>query len=109
MIDLNFTKVLGRPNEGITLNVNAEIDSGSFVTIYGPSGAGKTSTLRIMAGLMAPDSGKIIVGESTWYHKDDKIDLPAPKKKGGLCFSGLRPFSAYEYQAEFTICSKFRI
>ncbi len=42
---------------GITLTVR----KGEFVTLLGPSGCGKTTTLRIVAGLTAPDSGSVIL------------------------------------------------
>ena len=37
----------------------ASIDKGEFITLLGSSGCGKTTTLRIIAGLETPDSGKV--------------------------------------------------
>jgi multiple sugar transport system ATP-binding protein len=42
--------------------INIEIASGEFVVLLGPSGAGKTTTLRLVAGLEKPDSGQIFIG-----------------------------------------------
>ncbi len=42
-------------------DVDIEIKDGSFVTLLGPSGCGKTTTLRLIAGYMAPDRGTIEV------------------------------------------------
>ncbi len=47
------TQVLG----GVSLS----IQKGEFVTLLGPSGCGKTTTLRIIAGLTAPDSGRVFL------------------------------------------------
>ena len=38
------------------------VEAGEFVSILGPSGAGKSSLFRLMNGLLAPESGKILVG-----------------------------------------------
>src|SRR5215207_6248943 len=40
-------------------DVDIEIKDNSFVTLLGPSGCGKTTTLRLIAGYMAPDRGTI--------------------------------------------------
>ena len=40
-------------------NLNLEIKDGEFFVLLGPTGAGKTTTLRIISGLDKPDSGKI--------------------------------------------------
>ena len=40
-------------------NLNIEIFNGEFFVLLGPTGAGKTTTLRIISGLEQPDRGKI--------------------------------------------------
>ena len=44
--------------DGVTLTV----PDGAFVVLLGPTGAGKTTTLRLIAGLDAPDAGEITIG-----------------------------------------------
>ncbi len=39
-----------------------EVESGERIVILGPSGCGKTTVLRLLAGFMAPDSGRITIG-----------------------------------------------
>lgn len=60
------TKVL----EGLNLN----IESGSLTTLLGLSGCGKTTFLRIIAGLEKADSGRILMGEKTVYDAGKRID-----------------------------------
>ncbi len=44
-------------------SVNLEIKSGTLVALLGPSGSGKSTLLRLIAGLEAPDSGRIWIGD----------------------------------------------
>jgi multiple sugar transport system ATP-binding protein len=43
-------------------NLSLEINDGSFVVLLGPTGAGKTTTLRLVAGLESPDEGRVVIG-----------------------------------------------
>ena len=43
-------------------NVSMIVPDGSFVVLLGPTGAGKTTTLRIVSGLYKPDSGSVFIG-----------------------------------------------
>ncbi|OAV44195.1 hypothetical protein A3850_006670 [Lewinella sp. 4G2] len=49
------------------LAVQFEVGAEETLGIYGPSGVGKTSTLRMIAGLLEPDGGRIDFGDETWY------------------------------------------
>jgi multiple sugar transport system ATP-binding protein len=42
--------------------LNLDIQSGEFIVLLGPSGAGKTTTLRLVAGLETPEAGQIYIG-----------------------------------------------
>ena len=43
-------------------NLDLQIKDGEFVVLLGPTGAGKTTTLRLIAGLEQPDAGTIHIG-----------------------------------------------
>jgi ATP-binding cassette subfamily B protein RaxB len=45
----------------ILQNINLTIEAGSFVTIMGPSGGGKTTLMKIMLGLLEPTSGEVLI------------------------------------------------
>jgi len=42
-------------------NINFTVEAGSFVTIMGPSGGGKTTLVKIMLGLLEPTSGEVLI------------------------------------------------
>ena len=60
--------------EKVLKNISLDIGRGEFVTLLGSSGCGKTTTIRIVAGLLTPDSGKVILNG-----KD--ITMLAPEKR----------------------------
>jgi molybdate transport system ATP-binding protein len=56
------------------------------LALVGPSGAGKTTVLRAIAGLRAPDRGRIALGEDVWFDAAAKIDRPPEARSVGLVF-----------------------
>lgn len=55
----------------ILTNVNLQIPRGSFLGLVGPNGGGKTTLIRIMLGMLQPDSGSIkMIGEPISRFKD---------------------------------------
>ena len=70
----------------LALDVDFEIETGMLITLYGKSGAGKTSILRILAGLLAPDRGRIVVNGHTWLDTERRINLRPQKRKAGFVF-----------------------
>lgn len=86
MIQLSLHKELRAANGELHLDVNLEIKEGQLITIYGNSGAGKTSILRMIAGLMEPDDGKISVKGKDWIDSAKRIYLKPQERKIGFVF-----------------------
>jgi molybdate transport system ATP-binding protein len=63
-----------------------------ILVLFGPSGAGKTSTLRMIAGLERPDSGEIRLGERVLYSSHSHVNLPPRERRCGFVLQGLALF-----------------
>ena len=57
-----------------------------LLALVGPSGAGKTSMLRVLAGLMRPERGHVAVGGEVWCDTAMGIFLPPKQRHVGLVF-----------------------
>ena len=70
------------------LNLEAELlcKPGELLALVGPSGAGKTSLLRIIAGLLKPDLGSVYVGEHCWSDAARDLFTAPQDRRVGLVF-----------------------
>jgi molybdate transport system ATP-binding protein len=75
---------IARALRAFRLELALEVDG--VVALAGPSGAGKTTVLRTIAGLVRPDSGRVALGETTWFDSEARIDLSPEKRSVGLVF-----------------------
>ena len=76
---------------GFTLDVAWSAGDGVAV-LFGPSGAGKTLTLQCLAGLIRPDSGRIVLGDRVFFDSTRGIDLPPQQRRIGYVFQGYALF-----------------
>lgn len=73
--------------------VAAHVEGGEGVTVlFGPSGAGKTSVLDMVAGLLRPDEGHVRVGGDALFDSAAGIDLPPERRRAGYVFQDGRLF-----------------
>jgi len=80
--------VLRRLPGGPVISARAElpIDGAPVTVLYGPSGAGKTTVLRALAGLDRPDEGFIFFASETWFDAARRLHLPPQARGVGLLF-----------------------
>ena len=83
MISLNIKKELHGSNGVMNLDINLSLQNGEFVALSGVSGSGKTTILRIVAGLEEA-SGEIIVDDEIWLNEN--IKKPIQKRDIGFVF-----------------------
>lgn len=86
MVKISLQKKLLASNGEMQLDIDIEIERGTLVTLYGDSGAGKTSVLRMIAGLMQPEKGLITVDEKCWLDTSKKISVKPQERKTGFVF-----------------------
>jgi molybdate transport system ATP-binding protein len=86
MIQIALDKKLKAANGEMQLHIDIEIEQGELITLYGNSGAGKTSILRMIAGLLPADKGLIIVNQQTWLNSQKGICLKPQQRKIGFVF-----------------------
>lgn len=86
MIRINATKRLNTADGILDAHFDITIEKNEFLTLFGPSGAGKTTLMRLIAGLETPDSGLIEVEGEVWFDSTTKINLPPQKRSVGFVF-----------------------
>jgi len=75
------------------VDVRLSLKSGGGVTaLFGPSGAGKTSVLNMVAGLLRPERGRIMVGSELLFDSAANVDLPPERRRAGYVFQDGRLF-----------------
>lgn len=97
MIKMDIKKRLNGSNGEFMLNVNLQINKGEFVCLYGKSGSGKTTILRLLAGFETPDSGEIYANGVKFY--SNSKSLPPQNRNIGYLFQDYALFdnmSVYE-------------
>jgi len=83
--EIDVRKRLGEAEVALTLAAGE-----SATVLFGPSGVGKTSVLNMVAGLLRPDSGRILVDGETLF--GDGIDVPPEARRAGYVFQEARLF-----------------
>ena len=86
MIRFQAKKKLHSSEGPIQLEIAFEVGSGEFVTLFGKSGVGKTTILRMLAGLIEPEEGYIEVDGEVWFDSSKKINWPVQKRRIGFVF-----------------------
>ena len=92
MIRIDIEKKLKAYGGQQVLKIAHEFPSGTITKIYGQSGAGKTTFLKIIAGLVKPEKGKIIVDDTTWLDTNFKVSLSPQKRMVGFAFQNYALF-----------------
>jgi len=86
MIIVDIEKKLKAYHGQQVLKVAEKFPLGSITQISGPSGAGKTTFLKIIAGFIQPEKGSIVVDGVSWLDTASKTFVPPQKRMAGFVF-----------------------
>src|SRR5512134_3346124 len=95
--------------DGTTINavdhVSFQVRSGEFVALVGPSGSGKTTMLSILAALLSPTSGQVLIDGQDMAEMNDKLRVKLRREKIGFTFqaNNLIPFLTAQENVEFML------
>jgi len=86
MIKFNVHKTFKSHGKEERINLESSCEQGKIYAVYGNSGAGKTSLLRMLAGLLDPDSGNIEIEGEEWYNSEQKKNIKVNRRNIGFLF-----------------------
>jgi molybdate transport system ATP-binding protein len=103
MIIVDIKKGLKAYNGLQVLQIKKKFIVGSITRITGPSGAGKTTFLKMVAGLITPDNGIIKTNNTAWFDASQKINLSPQQRHIGFVFQdyALFPNMTVKQQLEY--------
>jgi len=107
MLEVSIRKKLPH----FTVNVQFSCGSGQLLALLGPSGAGKTTIMRVLAGLEKPDAGRIVYNGEVWLDSEKNICLPPRQRKLGYVFQefSLFPHLCVEKNVAFAADNQARV
>lgn len=101
MLEIDIHKALGGSTN---VNLKASFESGKITALYGPSGMGKTTVLRLIAGLDKPDSGSISWEGKSWYSNNELV--PLKDRPVGMVFQDYNLFKNMTVRENLTFATK---
>jgi ABC-type sulfate/molybdate transport systems ATPase subunit len=81
-LDVSFN----HPLRSFGAAVDLSVEPGETFALVGPSGAGKTTVLRVVAGLLRPRSGRVVLGGTVWLDTVAGVCLEPDRRSVGLVF-----------------------
>ncbi|GHB09994.1 molybdenum ABC transporter ATP-binding protein [Salinicola rhizosphaerae] len=97
-LDCRLRKQLG----DFSLDISLSVPSSGVTALFGQSGSGKTSLLRLIAGLDRPDEGHVRLGSRTLTDRAKRLHVPIHRRRLGVVFQEARLFPHYRVRGNLT-------
>jgi molybdate transport system ATP-binding protein len=68
------------------LDISFSCSKKNMIVMIGPSGGGKTTIIRMLAGLERPDEGRLIFGDEVWFDSVRRVNIAPQKRRLGYVF-----------------------
>ena len=81
-LNLDFT----HPLRSFDASLELTVAPGTTTALVGPSGAGKTTVLRVVSGLLRPQRGSVSLGPDVWLDTASGVDVPPERRRVGYLF-----------------------
>ena len=92
MLKIDLHKTFKTRQRTTEISCSGQFELGVTSAIYGKSGVGKSTVLRMIAGLEKADSGNIHFNDEVWFDETTKIDRPIAERNIGFVFQDFNLF-----------------
>ena len=103
MLQVDLQKRLG----DFALDVAFEMRETGITALFGRSGAGKTTLVNMMAGLLRPDSGRLRIGGQTMFDSVQRVNVRPERRRVGYVFQEGRLFPHLSVKANLFYGRRF--
>jgi molybdate transport system ATP-binding protein len=83
---MTLTAAIGVRRGTFSVEVDVEVADGEVLAVLGPNGAGKSTVLRVLAGLLRPDTGRVGIGDVVWDDVVADVHVPPHRRRLGMVF-----------------------
>ena len=104
VLSVHIRKHLG----DLRLDVSFQVDGCAITAVFGPSGAGKTTLINCIAGLLRPDEGRIECGGTPYFDARQGINLSPERRRVGYVFQDGRLFPHMSVRSNLLFGRRFR-
>lgn len=83
---MTLAAAIGLKRGSLRLDVDLRVEPGQVLVLLGPNGAGKSTVLRVLAGLLLPDSGRVVLGDLVLDEPEVGRHVPPYERPVGMVF-----------------------